>query len=195
MADREEGAQAVPGPTEQERLLDDWGVPAHIRRHSRRVAEVARVLGGWLRRYGGQSLDPDLLEAAAVLHDVAKARCLGSLQDHAKEGAKILRGSGYAPVAELVGQHVELWGIRPDGRVDEAEVLNYSDKRVRHEEVVSLAERFEDLLERYGRGNPEAEARIRANWERTRRLEEKLFRHLPFTPEDLTRAVRCGEAC
>ncbi len=195
MADREEPARAVPGPAEQERLLDEWGVPAHIRRHSRQVARVARVLGRWLREYGGQDLDPDLLEAAAVLHDVAKARCLGSLQDHAKEGADILRGAGYAEVADLVGQHVELRGSRPHGRVDEAEVLNYSDKRVRHEEVVSLAERFEDLIQRYGRNHAEAEARIRANWERTRRLEEKLFHRLPFTPEDLTRAVRCGEAC
>ncbi|RMG95855.1 MAG: HD domain-containing protein [Candidatus Dadabacteria bacterium] len=189
-----DGHPPVPTPGEQERLLDEWGVPPHIRRHSRQVARVARVLGGWLRRFGEEPLDLALLDAAAVLHDVAKARCFGSLQDHAREGAEILREAGYEAVADLVGQHVELASFDLEGPVGEAEVLNYSDKRVRHEEVVSLAERFEDLIHRYAKGNAEAEARIRANWDRTRRLEEKLFRSLPFTPDDLTRAVRDSDS-
>ena len=34
--------------------------------------------------------------------------------------------------------------------VDEAMVVNYADKRVMHERVVSLTKRFIDLMERYG---------------------------------------------
>ncbi len=165
------------------RLLKEWGVPPHIRRHSERVAQVSRALGTWLADLGGERLDVALLESAALLHDLAKARCLGSRRDHAREGAQILLGLGYPEVADVVGQHVELRGFRQEGPVTEAEVLNYSDKRVRHEDVVSLEERFLDLLERYGRGNPEVERRIRSNWALTEDLERKLFARLPFGPE------------
>ncbi len=165
------------------RLLKEWGVPPHIRRHSERVAQVSRALGTWLADLGGERLDVALLESAALLHDLAKARCLGSGRDHAREGAQILLGLGYPEVADVVGQHVELRGFRQEGPVTEAEVLNYSDKRVRHEDVVSLEERFLDLLERYGRGNPEVERRIRSNWALTEDLERKLFARLPFGPE------------
>ncbi len=165
------------------RLLKEWGVPPHIWRHSERVAQVSRALGTWLVDLAGERLDVALLESAALLHDLAKARCLGSGRDHAREGAQILLGLGYPEVADVVGQHVELREFRREGPVTEAEVLNYSDKRVRHEDVVSLQERFLDLLERYGRGNPEVERRIRSNWALTEDLERKLFARLPFGPE------------
>jgi hypothetical protein len=45
-----------------------------------------------------------------------------------------------------VGQHVRLNSFD----VDEAMVVNYADKRVMHERVVSLTRRFLDLMERYG---------------------------------------------
>jgi HD superfamily phosphodiesterase len=130
----------------------------------------------------GVEVDVGLVEAAALLHDIAKAACLHG-GDHAQEGAGLLRTLGYPEVASLVARHVELGTWRPAGQVTEAEILNYSDKRVRHEEVVSLRERFEDLVERYGGRSPGAEGRIRQNWRITEELEAKIFRRLPFGPE------------
>ncbi len=183
------GDHGIPGQEACRALLARYRVPEHIRRHSEQVARVAEALGGALVERAGEGLDLGLLVAGALLHDIAKARCLGSRRDHAREGAELLRRAGYGRVAALVEEHVVLRTFRPEGPVTETEVLNYSDKRVRHDEVVSLDERFEDLIERYGRGHPEAERRIRQTWERARALERKLFARLPFTPQDLPSAM------
>jgi uncharacterized protein len=179
-----EGLPRVPDRAECGRLLDLHRVPAHIRRHSEQVARVALQLARGLNVQGAD-LDLELIEAGALLHDIAKADCLASHRDHAREGGEVLRREGYLRVAALVERHVELGAWDPDGPFTEAEVLNYSDKRVRHDEVVTLAERFEDLVARYGGRHPEAEARIRRNWEVTRAVERKIFAGLPCGPEEL----------
>lgn len=160
-------------------------MPRHIRRHSEQVARVARRLGEALRQFDGESVDLCLLEAAALLHDIAKASCLANHKDHAVEGGRLLRALGLPRVADLVERHVELGQWRQEGCVTEAEILNYSDKRVRHEEVVSLTDRFLDLLERYGKRAPQAEGRIRDNWQDTEAVERKIFGRLPFGPGDV----------
>jgi putative nucleotidyltransferase with HDIG domain len=174
-----------PDPTLCRALLESHGVPEHIRRHSEEVARMARRIAEARRRFTEETPDLDLVEAAALLHDIAKAACLQSRKDHALEGGRILRELGHTEIAALVERHVELGHWSAEGAVTEAELLNYSDKRVRHEEVVSLAERFEDLLARYGSASEQASARIRNNWRVTTALEEKIFRGLPFRPEDV----------
>jgi Na+-transporting NADH:ubiquinone oxidoreductase subunit NqrA len=65
-------------------------------------------------------------------------------------------------------------------------LVNYADKRVLHETVVTLEERFTDLKVRYGR-TPEALARIQVTEVKARALEEKLFAPLQLRPLDLLR--------
>lgn len=166
-------------------MLDARGVPDHIRRHSEEVARVARRLAESLCRHECESLDVSLLEAGALLHDIAKAECLTNQRDHALEGGRVLRELGHGDIAEIVERHVELGPWQADGPVTEAELLNYADKRVRHEEVVSLADRFDDLLVRYGGSSERAANRIRRNRQVMEALEAKIFRRLPFGPEDL----------
>jgi putative nucleotidyltransferase with HDIG domain len=170
-------------------IWDACQVPAHLRRHSEQVARIARHLAEALRRHGGAELDVHLVETGALLHDIAKAICLQSHQDHALEGGRILRRLGYGEIAAVVERHVELGPWEPEGDVTEAEVLNYSDKRVRHEEIVTLAERFEDLLERYGKQSEEARSRIHRTWQMEETLERKIFARLPFGPEQLAGRV------
>ncbi|GAB4262990.1 MAG: HDIG domain-containing protein [Deferrisomatales bacterium] len=169
------------------RILERHGVPEHIQRHSEQVARVVRALADHLGRAAAGPLDAELLVAAALLHDVAKADCFDSGKDHAREGGRLLRQMGMDAVAALVERHVELGGWNPEGPVTEAEVLNYGDKRVRHDEVVSLDERFRDLLERYGTRYPEARGRILANWRFSKELEKKIFARLPVGPDFLGR--------
>jgi uncharacterized protein len=40
--------------------------------------------------------------------------------------------------------------FRPDGRLEEREIVFYADKRVMHDRIVSLDERIDDLVDRYG---------------------------------------------
>jgi Na+-transporting NADH:ubiquinone oxidoreductase subunit NqrA len=102
-------------------------------------------------------------------------------------GAGILESLGYPHVAQVVREHVHLDVTIIDPRpLREAEVVNYADKRVLHEEVVTIAARFADLKVRYGRTS-EALARIQATEVKSRALEDKLFASLRLTPLDLLR--------
>lgn len=175
------------------RLLVAHDVPEHIRRHSGQVARVARQVSVALRARG-ERIDSGLIEAAALLHDIAKAPCLESRLDHAAEGGRVLRELGLAGVAAVVERHVHLGPWDPRGPVTEAEVVNYADKRVLYEEVVSLEERFRDLIVRYGQGRLEFEERIRRNWAMMEAVEVKIFRGLPIHPGEIRsgRAPRAG---
>lgn len=164
-------------------------MPSHIRRHSEQVQRVSEVLSAALRAAAATELDPDALRAAALLHDIAKMECIDNHRDHAAEGCRLLSELGMPVVAELVGRHVRLGSWNPHGPVTGAEVLNYSDKRVQHEAIVSLEERYEDLLVRYGRGRPEVERRIRRDWEIIAAVEEKIFAELPFGPGQVENLV------
>jgi putative nucleotidyltransferase with HDIG domain len=166
------------------RLLSAHGVPAHIRRHSAQVARVARRIAEALRDRG-ETLDVGLVEAAAYLHDIAKAPCLESRLDHAAEGGRVLRELGLAAVAAIVERHVRLGEWDPRGPVTGAEVVNYADKRVLYVRIVSLTERFRDLIVRYSQGRTDIEERIRRNWATMEAVEAKIFGRLPFSPEEI----------
>ncbi len=164
----------------------------HIREHSFRVMQVALCLGDALVAAGFDLMLP-LVETGALLHDLGKTPCLGTLNNHAEWGAVILEGLGYTHVAQVVREHVYLDGNITDPRpLREAEVVNYADKRVLHDEVVSLEVRFADLRVRYGQ-TPEALARIRATEVKTRALEGKLFGPLDLTPSHLLHLNHCRE--
>jgi len=157
----------------------------HIREHSFRVREVAVWLGEHLLQ-AGFALHLPLIEVGALLHDLGKTPCLGTGENHADWGARVLEDKGYPEVAEIVRQHIFLDPARiachPFG---EAEIVNYADKRVLHTQVVTLKERFTDLKKRYGQNHPDRLARIRAAELLARALEARLFQPLTVTPFDL----------
>jgi hypothetical protein len=68
--------------------------------------------------------------------------------------------------------------------VSEEEVVNYADKRVQHDRIVSLRERFVDLKERYGKSRSSFE-RLDDLEKATFELEEKIFSILEINPGDL----------
>jgi uncharacterized protein len=179
-----DAAIALPSRAECLALMAEHGMPPHIREHSFRVMEVAFTLGEALRA-ADFPLHLPLIEAAALLHDLGKTPCLGTPQNHAEWGAALLQTAGYPQMAQIVREHVALQPAPHDPRpFREAEVVNYADKRVLHDRVVTLAERFADLKERYGR-NLAALERISAAESRARALEEKIFLPLSLTPGDL----------
>ena len=174
----------IPSLEECLALMDSHGMLPNIREHSFRVSQVAVFLGEALAA-AGYSLQLPLIEAGALLHDLGKTPCLGTGHNHALWGAEILRDLGFQEVAQVVAEHVYLEpGNGGSGFFREAEVVNYADKRVLHDQVVTLSHRFADLKERYGR-TPEARARIAVNQANTLVLEEKLFAPLKLAPDDL----------
>ncbi len=166
-------------------LMAAHGMLPNVREHSYRVMQVADWLGQALAAAGFE-LHLPLISTGALLHDLGKTPCLGTAQNHARWGAEVLYSLGYPELAQVVLEHVRLTEelVKDPRPLREAEVVNYADKRVLHTRVVSLADRFADLKERYGR-TPEALVRINAMEVSSQALEEKLFAGLPWSPGDL----------
>jgi len=139
---------------------------------------IARLLAGC-----GLLLDPSLIDAGALLHDITKMSSMRQGENHATSGAQLLDGLGYPQVAEIVRQHI-FPDLETPGTITEAQVVFYADKRVQHEVIVSLADRLRDLQERYG-GTPERNARMAAMNRHTEILEGRIFTWLPINPEIL----------
>jgi uncharacterized protein len=170
--------------------MEAHGMLPNIREHSFRVMEVAIFLGEALTEAGFDLFLP-LVTVGALLHDLGKTPCLGTLTNHAELGAGILESLGYPHLAQVVREHVHLDANIKDPRpLREAELVNYADKRVLHKEVVTLEARFADLKVRYGRTS-EALARIKVTEVRTLALEEKIFASLALDPSNLLHLNHC----
>jgi len=66
----------------------------------------------------------------------------------------------------------------------EALLVNYADKRVRHASIVTLSERFEDLLRRYG-STAERREMISRLHDETLEIESFIFKKLDIGPASL----------
>jgi putative nucleotidyltransferase with HDIG domain len=155
----------------------------HIVTHSEQVCRVALCLVDHMN-HSTTGLNRPLIRAAALLHDITKTRSFETGENHAASGRELLLERGYPEVALVVGQHVHLQNDGQDAGIGEAQIVNYADKRVLHDEVVSLEERMAYIVERYGQEDAHRE-RIMQLWEESRRLETLLFTHIDFPPHEL----------
>ncbi|MEW6187381.1 MAG: HD domain-containing protein [Thermodesulfobacteriota bacterium] len=165
-------------------LMEQYGMLSNIKDHSLQVARIAVCLGeNLLPKF--PDLNLDLVEAGGLLHDIAKTECLKTKGNHALVGETMVREWGYEAVARIVGQHVVLEGAYfQSEKMDEIILVHYADKRVRHDEIVGLDDRFTYLVDTYGR-SPEAVERIQALYQDTLKVEGMIFQHLPFPPQSL----------
>lgn len=173
----------IPTRDECLRLMGRYGMLDHIVVHSLEVAKVALFLSAELNMKG-QQIDLPLVEAASLLHDITKTICLDTKEDHAQTGSQLLKEMGYKRVGEVVAEHVRLSRRVDLSTVSEEEVVNYADKRVQHNRIVSLEERFDDLKERYGK-NQRVLEQFKQLEEITFEIENKIFSILKIDPNDL----------
>ena len=172
-------------PTREDclRLMVQYGMLEHIIDHSIAVARVALFLSIKLNR-NGQRIDLPLVEAAALLHDLTKTECLRTKEDHALTGSNLLKGMGYERIGDVVAEHIHLSKETDPSRISEEEVVNYADKRVQHDRIVSLEERFEDLKGRYGKSERALEL-LEGLRRATFEIERKIFSILKIDPDHL----------
>jgi len=184
----------VPSPDECYSLLERHSVPEHIIQHSEMVCRVAVFLAEHLNEQG-EDLNIPELQAAALLHDLTKIEGLAEGRDHAKSGNQVLAKLGFKRIGEIVAEHIKLKEKAGLQVLSEEVILNYSDKRVMHTTVVSLADRFADLKERYGANGFDENAmeRITRLEAETYELETRIFATLDFTPEELPLLLEQGE--
>jgi hypothetical protein len=86
----------------------------------------------------------DILTASGLLHD-----CFKGHEDHAGRAAAWLLENGYPEVAAVVAEHTDIqW--REGDPVDERALVYLADKVLTGERLLSLAERRESALAKYG---------------------------------------------
>jgi len=153
-------------------LIKSAKMPEHIMSHSFVGEEVSTIIAR-LCIERGYELSIELVSAAALLHDIAKAKCIEEHCHHAEVGAEIVRAWGYPQVATIVEEHVSLSMADIIACPTESLIVNYADKRVLHDRVVSLDRRFEYLIERYGT-TPQKRNLLNFKWKLYRKLEARL---------------------
>lgn len=145
-------ANVFPVPDDHRCLVlwEKYAVPAHIREHSSLVACIATELAK-AANVAGFDVDVQEVRACGLLHDLAKAYTIRNRGSHAQLGAAwVVMETGNPRIAQGVAHHV-WWPWETDVRNHFLPMaVIYADKRVAHDRIVTLEERYHDLMERYG---------------------------------------------
>lgn len=181
----------VPNVAACEALWDVYGMMEHIREHSRQVAAVAVALAQRAVARG-LKVNVEAVRACALLHDIAKSYTIVHGGSHAQIGGAwvVAETQNYA-IAQGVLFHVHWpWDIPVDHKVCSLPFfVLYADKRIKHDQCVSLQERFEDLLIRYG-NNEKSRTGIALSHEQGQTLERALAAQLDWDIHACT--LDCG---
>jgi uncharacterized protein len=176
-------------PTREEcfELIHKMDMMDHIIDHSIMVSNVALYLCGFLEKKFPH-INMENVCCAALLHDITKTRSFDTGEVHSETGGELLRDMGYPEIGDIIRQHVILDARKMDTPVSEQEIVNYADKRVLHDQIVSLKKRLEYITVRYG-SKPGFKCRIKLMVKEAMELEQKLFKHLPFKPPQLSELI------
>ena len=121
-------------PALARKLRDAAGLLPKIQRHCDAVAEEALQLSG------GLGLDDNLIECAALLHDVARLE-----KQHEAVGGEYMRQLGYPSIGDIISQHGT---VRDPNTVNEALIVFLADKYRSNTERVSIDERYDRTAEK-----------------------------------------------
>jgi putative nucleotidyltransferase with HDIG domain len=160
----------VPEPCECICLLEnsplaDEGVMGHCMK----VAEIAVKIGSNFDN-DPPLFNMNLIEAAALLHDIAR-----KAPEHAVKGAEILRNMGFSDVADIVFEHMDL-RTTPATPLNEKEIVYFADKLVVKDQLVmDFGKRFKEKKMLYYT-NADAVEAINARLEAALIIREKLSR-------------------
>jgi len=174
---------SFPVPTKAEcyTMWDTYEMLENVREHSRMVAKTALCIAKDVIAKG-YDISEDYVVAAALLHDIAKTYTIKHGGDHAQLGASLVRAqTGNPYLAHAVLSHV-IWPWNEGILSVENEpwrlplIISYADKRVRHDTLVSIDERFSDLMDRYGTTELKRQY-IQENYEQSVELENALKKY------------------
>ncbi len=191
---------STPTDEEIDRWVEEVRLPAHIRAHCETVTGVADTLAESLVRTQSRLVRLQAVHAAARTHDLLRfvdfktwqgdelysptpddRRVWERLKEmygtpHEDAANRFLTERGFASVGEIILTHR---GADKQGNIiakkTEQLLLAYADKRVKFDRIVSIDERFDDLIKRYSSGKESAEA---LQWrDAMKQMEKDLFPH------------------
>ncbi|MFH1426411.1 MAG: HD domain-containing protein [Candidatus Kerfeldbacteria bacterium] len=158
---------ALPTREECERLWDEYHTPKHVREHMKQVGRVAKKIAEGLAQKG-IDIDVELVDRAALLHDVVRVTEWKELNvenmpyvpgeeeiqawkkqreayppsmSHTEVNYITLKDT-YPELAEVVRTHCITKTM--DCTSWEQKVLNYADRRVAHDVIVTVKERLQE---------------------------------------------------
>jgi uncharacterized protein len=141
----------IPTRAQCDELMAKHSMLPNIVAHSLQVMRVSLAVTDHLK--DGVAINRDIVVAGALLHDITKTRSLKTNERHDSSGGAVLRELGFPRIAEIVEQHVIIQNLNREGNLEEREIVYYADKRVMHDKIVTIKERIDDLIQRYGTGD------------------------------------------
>lgn len=161
-------SKGLPSREQAIRLLYDSGCSSRVIRHCEAVADLAVETAETLKKKG-ISVDVDLVEVGALLHDIGRSKTHGV--NHVLVGVKIVEQAGLpASVISIVKRHVGGGITAEEARelgwpVDgvyipftlEEKIVSYADKLIESGKRVPIDRALEQLFEE---GKPEAANRV-----------------------------------
>ena len=139
----------LPSHEEAIQMLKDYKMPDNIIGHTMQVARIANFLAKKINE-NGTKVNLELVDRASLLHDLDKHLTFET-NNHSVVTRKILKEKGFPELADTAANHMLENIIKKNGlQTIEEKVVYYADKRVNHDEIVPLKERFVYLRKRYG---------------------------------------------
>lgn len=181
----------IPDEEDCKILWHKYEMPEHIRQHSFVVAKIASEISARAESMGF-GINSSACFSSALLHDLAKNYCIKYGGAHALLGGSwVLAETGNYAIAQGVLLHVHWpWALPLGSAICCLPIIVlYADKRARHNECVSLKERFEDILKRYGK-TAESRRNIRFSWDQAKIIEQRLSKQLGWNLDEDT--FNCG---
>ncbi len=158
----------APSREECSAILKHYNVPEKIIKHCSEVARISLDIFESLKGCGCV-LDGAALEAAAMLHDIARSE-----RYHAAKGAVLLEKIGYQRVGNIIATHMDL-DVDEDSSITENEILYLADKLVNEDKIVSLKDRRTQYLEAFC-GNSQALDKINKRFDAAEKIVKKIER-------------------
>src|SRR3989344_5136108 len=166
----------LPDTKTIEQWRNDVKLPPHIRLHCDAVAAFAKKCAETLITRGIVAR-PHAVYIGALLHDLLRFVDFLNVEDrkmhpewvaiaekyqttHEETCARFVAERGYPELGLIIRPH-GLRTLDEEGAIHtiEQKILFYADKRVMGDKVVSLKERFDDFVVRYGKGTESEEAK------------------------------------
>jgi putative nucleotidyltransferase with HDIG domain len=171
----------IPEPCECNCLLENSPMAdERVVNHCKKVAETAVQICAHLDHHP-PLLDIHLIEAAALLHDIARKE-----PKHAVKGAELLRNMGFLEVADIVLEHMDL-ETTPDTPLNEKEIVYFADKLIVNDQLsLDFEKRFKEKQQRFNTNTDAVEA-IGRRLQTACIIKEKLSRVLK---KDLTEVLQ-----
>lgn len=136
-------------------MLQAYGTPEHVIRHCKAVAAVGYVLAQALNARG-KRLDPDLILAAGLLHDMARVEDM-----HWEVAANYCEQRGLRQEAAIIRVHMTYDPFNDLEHLDETDVICLADRTVLEDHYTGIDRRIDYIIEKAERqGHPEHKPHI-----------------------------------